>query len=535
MSMKFESSPYCEATIQVGRFECCSAILWCEASHKRSEVPSAVERIELRDQQSYLKFQNPRQFHSPPLEAKQVDHRITMTDQTLSTQNLDLSRSQSHDRVRSSSAGSETAVEGGDQVTHVATTYSSCSGCSKVDWSSNPEEDISKPLHGWPALAKAMEDHPDFEVFPTYRDLNIKSLLYYQAELDDLRSQLHRFEWEDHCRGGFDDAETLSSDVSALLDCGKAKGSRRAMQMSLVEDIRKVLEKYSIVFTPLFPNPMANHKDAALLQYSQINSLPEADAINVGSLRNWLISPAFGNRKISGFGSSTWGDLKQENKSNNITEQFRILVKSVFWPAKPVESHHILVVPRKPKEVDGLTGWVAKEWVPFWQKARETKFWNGVLRIRHLLWMALLWLGHLIWTTLLWIRHLGQKQHPQQQLPYNEKPSRSFTSSVREIFKPAKLHQDAANNVNQDSEEETTIEPTLNTYTMSRMLQFTSLIATLIACLLPIVAITVLSKMHTQPRILGFIALFTALFAMGLMWLTNPGTARTEIFTATAA
>jgi hypothetical protein len=55
-----------------------------------------------------------------------------------------------------------------------------------------------------------------------------------------------------------------------------------------------------------------------------------------------------------------------------------------------------------------------------------------------------------------------------------------------------------------------------------------------IASLLPIVAIVVLSKMHTQRVILGFIALFTRLFTMGLMILMLWGTSMTEIFTASA-
>jgi len=60
-------------------------------------------------------------------------------------------------------------------------------------------------------------------------------------------------------------------------------------------------------------------------------------------------------------------------------------------------------------------------------------------------------------------------------------------------------------------------------------------VATIIACLLPTVAITVLSKIHETGQRLGAIAGFTALFAAGLMCLTKAGTSRVEIFTATAA
>jgi len=67
------------------------------------------------------------------------------------------------------------------------------------------------------------------------------------------------------------------------------------------------------------------------------------------------------------------------------------------------------------------------------------------------------------------------------------------------------------------------------------MIRFTNHVATVIACLFPIIGIVVLSKIHTQAKILGFIALFTAVFAIGLMILTDSKTSRTDIFTATAA
>jgi len=176
--------------------------------------------------------------------------------------------------------------------------------------------------------------------------------------------------------------------------------------------------------------------------------------------------------------------------------------------------------------VDGLTRWVAEQGAPFWQKlcetVQETKFWS-------------------FWQSF-WDRTRGDKQQRERHcLPigrkeYKEKPANSFVSRLKRatgILPRAKSEDRQDTNENDKGDAE--IESTMVTYTMSRMLQFTSLVATLIACLLPIVAITVLSKMHTQPKILGFMALFTALFAMGLMWLTNPGTSRTEIFTATAA
>jgi hypothetical protein len=74
----------------------------------------------------------------------------------------------------------------------------------------------------------------------------------------------------------------------------------------------------------------------------------------------------------------------------------------------------------------------------------------------------------------------------------------------------------------------------LATYSSKSMIRFTNRVATIVACLFPIIGIVVLSRLHTQAKILGFIALFTATFAMGIMALTS-STSRTEIFTVTAA
>lgn len=404
--------------------------------------------------------------------------------------------------VYTGSTTSETAYDGGEQASPILMNSSRCTTCSQINFEEKPEKDLNKPLHGWPALAKEMERYPDFEAFPTFRDLNIKSLLYYQAELDDFRHRLQLREWKDHRENAFEDADTLNQNIKALLK-GKGTGDRRETQLNLITDMRKVLKEYN----------------DALLQYSQINALPEPDNLNVNSLRTWLINS---NRDIVGRGAATWGHLAHEDDTTTLGQQFGILLKSIFWPSKFVATEHKLVVPQKAKEVDGLTQWIAHEWVPFWDKVRKTKFWKSPP----------------------WNRPWRHQKQINSQLPggtlYNEKSASSITSSVKrwnQMFHQSKRDEDLREDTDQSPELNAKVAPTttMNTYAMSRMLRFTSLVATLIACLLPIVGITVLSKIHTQPKILGFMALFTALFAIGLMWVTPPGTSRTEIFTATAA
>jgi hypothetical protein len=56
-----------------------------------------------------------------------------------------------------------------------------------------------------------------------------------------------------------------------------------------------------------------------------------------------------------------------------------------------------------------------------------------------------------------------------------------------------------------------------------------------IASVLPTVAIGILTTAETRLQRLLYIGGFTALFAIGVMWLTDANTSRVQVFTATAA
>jgi hypothetical protein len=191
-----------------------------------------------------------------------------------------------------------------------------------------------------------------------------------------------------------------------------------------------------------------------------------------------------GGAQIKGAGRWSWGDISktQEKGDEGLGHHLLRLIKSPIWPATPEEICPDLVTPHHPEKIDGLTRWVANNWVPFWEYFCK-------------------WISGMI---------------PEK---------------IREDIEAARQKKSEEKSPKQNDPGPTT----LVTYSMNAMLRFTSRVATLVACLLPIVAITVLSKLHTNAKVLGFIALFTALFALGLMGLTPPGTSRTEIFTATAA
>jgi len=328
----------------------------------------------------------------------------------------------------------------------------------------DPAKDLEHPLHGWPELARLIAKKPDFEAFQSFKDLNIKSLLYYQAELDQLREDLHRVEWGDYREG-----HNFGKHVGSLLVRKDSEDKKERKQIDLVIKIRGVLKEYN----------------DAVLQYAQISALPKAHRLNVDSLRTWLSHSSGGNIQIQGHGAHTWGHLTQkEPKKPPLKHHFLSLLRSLVWTKKSEKDELDLMVPCAGREVDGLTRWVANEFVPFWQNLKDA---------------------------------YGKRNDPVSELPVVEPPQQEpAEEDIHEV-------------------DEIEISKTLNTYTEDRILRFTSSVATVIACLFPTVAISVLAKLHETAELLGLIAVFTAIFAIGLMFLTGSGTSRVEIFTATAA
>jgi hypothetical protein len=104
-------------------------------------------------------------------------------------------------------------------------------------------EDLTRPLHGWPQVAKLVSEVPQFEAYQTFRDLHVKSLLYYQAELVSLRKELHAVEYED--------ARSSRSEFAENLDFLFASGSNEdpnlRRQWTLITKIRKVLKEYGML------------------------------------------------------------------------------------------------------------------------------------------------------------------------------------------------------------------------------------------------------------------------------------------------
>jgi hypothetical protein len=66
--------------------------------------------------------------------------------------------------------------------------------------SMSSKKDEHRERYGWPRLAEIMADVPEFAAFPRYRDLNLRNLLYYKAQIDSLKIKILRQEEEQTLR-----------------------------------------------------------------------------------------------------------------------------------------------------------------------------------------------------------------------------------------------------------------------------------------------------------------------------------------------
>lgn len=69
------------------------------------------------------------------------------------------------------------------------------------------QQNEGKRIEGWPLLAELMAVTPSFEAFSRFQRLNVKNLLYYQAELKELELSLEEREWGDMRNPLPDDSE----------------------------------------------------------------------------------------------------------------------------------------------------------------------------------------------------------------------------------------------------------------------------------------------------------------------------------------
>ncbi|KAH8592287.1 hypothetical protein B0O99DRAFT_517767 [Bisporella sp. PMI_857] len=221
-----------------------------------------------------------------------------------------------------------------------------------------PDEDFNDPVPGWPRLALLLSQTPDFAAFSRFRDLNIKSLLYYQTELTILKRKLHRAEWKDHWQGA-GHASKYWKYASKLVNSQDQKSDDLKEQWRLVKNIRVVLKEYN----------------EALLLYTQLCAIPEPEPGNMRSFRKWLRHSTAGNCEISGLGEQlTWGDFHEDQEEKrSLPRMVWDMFRAPIWPRKRVDEDLDLVATRQTQKIDGFTRWVADEFVPFHSEVRKRK------------------------------------------------------------------------------------------------------------------------------------------------------------------
>jgi hypothetical protein len=111
----------------------------------------------------------------------------------------------------------------------------------------NFEDEPKNPVPGWPQVAELMSNIPDFASFNRFSALQIKSLLYYQAELEILKAELREEELEDYRRG--DERAIEYSKRADFLVRSRNKENHR--QWDVILKIRTVLKEYSTFQPPL--------------------------------------------------------------------------------------------------------------------------------------------------------------------------------------------------------------------------------------------------------------------------------------------
>jgi hypothetical protein len=110
-----------------------------------------------------------------------------------------------------------------------------------------PAQNLKLPCHGWPALTNIMFENPGLESFQAFRGLHIKSLLYYQTQLEKIQQELHKLEWEDHNNRTFRLHDKLSKRADFLFktETNFGPNDEGSRQILKVKEMRTVLKEYS--------------------------------------------------------------------------------------------------------------------------------------------------------------------------------------------------------------------------------------------------------------------------------------------------
>lgn len=186
----------------------------------------------------------------------------------------------------------------------------------------------------------------------------------------------------------------------------------------------------------------------------------------------------------------TWGESEEEGSSLTLCVHFWMVLKALIWAQSPVKVDLDLMATQPQEKIDGLTRWVVYHLIPFWWAVQDR------------------------WRSRKATRRKNDEEKAEKRKKSKSKP------------KP----EDP-----QTTEPSTEQPATLESYSEATALRFTSALSTIVACLIPVIAIAVLTQVSGTRNLLLCITGFAIVFAILLIMLTQGTTSRTEIFAATAA
>ena len=261
--------------------------------------------------------------------------------------------------------------------------------------------------------------------------------------------------------------------------------------------------------------------DAALIQYSQLNTLPRADEQNIGILRNLvrdMDTVNMGNLRGPGANTWTYEDSKSKPLPSLGWQILRMLVL-IFWTPRFYETkaHLVLMADIDPAtrsafEFSSIYHRFEDELLFPLQK-RGSALLHGIGKLLHCIWYLME-----IPLLLLHLRH-DNRDDPERATGPSLPTTTTLTSSDTATEPAKSLRRQISGDRSMGH----------------RIATIRSAVTTLAACLLPTAAIAILSSLHKTATLIAVLGALTLVFAIGLMFFTSKTPTRLEIFGATAA
>lgn len=108
-------------------------------------------------------------------------------------------------------------------------------------WSYTCASNCVQEMADYNKLVNLMGEHQELAIFRRYQNLNIKSLLYMQAEILHLEQELSIIELEDKRS----EEKSRASLHASLFNLKESSGEAHGIQWSKVKDIQEKLRLYS--------------------------------------------------------------------------------------------------------------------------------------------------------------------------------------------------------------------------------------------------------------------------------------------------